>query len=93
MPSFTPARSQFAAVGVSTVDQISFTGDGGSFWITNRGAVDLWFRVDGTDPAASADSNHLLLPMTARTVNDPTGNKDVRVTAGAATCLYGVELL
>lgn len=93
MAALTPVRSVFTTVGLSTVDQIAFSGDGSSFWIANRGAVDLWVRVDGTNPAASADGSHLLTAGLDRTFSDPTGNKEVRVTAGAATCLYAVELL
>lgn len=93
MPSFTPGRSIFRTVALGAVDQISYTGDGSIHWIANRGAVELWVRVDGTDPAATADGSHLILPMTNREFPDPTGNKDVRVTAGAAACAYAAELL
>ena len=93
MPSFSPAISIFQSVGIGSVDQITFTGGGSIYWIANRGAVDLWFRLDGTNPVASADGTHLVAAGQNRTVPDPTGNREIRLTAGAAACLYAVELL
>lgn len=93
MPSFGPAISIFQSVGLASVDQVTFTGTGSNFWIANRGSVDLWFRLDGTNPAASADGSHLLVAGQDRSLPDPTGNREIRLTAGAATCLYAVELL
>lgn len=93
MAAITPARSTFATVGLSTVDAYLFTGDGTVFWIANRGNADLWVRVDGIDPAVNGDGSHLIPGMTSRTFSDPSGNKDVRLTAGAGTCMYAVELL
>ena len=93
MAPISPDRSVFQTVGLSTIDQITFRGDGTMFWIANRGNGDLWVRVDGIDPAVNGDGSHLLPGMTSRTFSDPTGNKDVRLTAGAGTCMYAVELL
>ncbi len=93
MAPISPDRSVFQTVGLSTIDQITFRGDRTMFWIANRGNADLWVRVDGIDPAVNGDGSHLLPGMTSRTFSDPTGNKDVRLTAGAGTCMYAVELL
>ena len=93
MAALAPSQSAFATVGLSAVDAYRFTGDGSNFWIANRGNADLWVRVDGVDPVANTDGSHLIPGMTIRTFADPTGNKDVRLTAGAGTCMYAVELL
>lgn len=93
MATLTPSQSAFATVGLSTVDTYRFTGDGSNFWIANRGNADLWIRVDGVDPVVNGDGSHLIPGMTMRTFPDPIGAKDVRLTAGAGTCMYAVELL
>jgi len=91
MPSFTPVSSLFRSVVLGQVDQVTFSGAGAGFRVANRGATDLWVRVDGVDPAASSDENHLIRAGEDRVIGDPSGNREIRLTAGA-TCLYGVEL-
>lgn len=91
MPSFTPNGSIYRTVMIGQVDTITFQNAGARFRVLNRGVTDLWIRVDGQNPGASADESLLVQTDEVRDFVDPSGNKEIRVTATGA-CLYGVEI-
>lgn len=77
--------------GLSTVDTVTFQDACAGFRVVNRGAVNLWVRADGVDPAAMGDGSCLVMPNEVRVFMDPGAAKEIRLTAGAFLCAYTVE--
>ena len=83
-------RSKHGALVAATVTTVTLDADYDSVEILNRGASDLWVRLDKTDPVIGADDNYVCVPGGFVVLPVPTaGNTEVRLIS-AGTPAYSV---
>lgn len=85
-PVATGTCTWHGALTPNEVTEVTISTPSGVLILMNRSTdVDVFFRVDGTDPVAGADGSYVLRPGTVRTVTVADAkNPSVKLIAGLA---------
>lgn len=92
MATFSAVTAVHKTLTANVVDTITLTPEGGCNFVivTSRGAGDIFWRIDGIDPAVAGDDAFVTLGNTEKKVTAGITVLEVRIIGAQATP-YSVE--
>jgi hypothetical protein len=89
MANISASKIKHATLGVNTADVVTFSKSFKAIEVLNRGSVEIYFRVDGTNPTIGGDDAYVVMPGAPLQVPS-LANPDVVRLIASASCAYSV---